>query len=176
MFSHVVMKGQSLSRISEMYNVSMDMILAVNPNITNPDQIFIGQVIQIPYVQMMPMMGMEQMINPMPQPQSNPLMSMQQPQMYPMATPQMSPYQLGGAEQMGYPSMGMNPYLNVSPHSQINPYVQFNPYTNISPDTEFNPMTSISPKTNIEFNPKTQLQFNPHLDFDLSIGGGKKNK
>lgn len=45
---HRVQPGQSIYSIASMYNVSVRAILAVNPNITNPAQISVGQIINIP--------------------------------------------------------------------------------------------------------------------------------
>lgn len=45
---HTVLAGESLYSIAQMYSVTVDAIAAANPQITNPAQIFAGQVITIP--------------------------------------------------------------------------------------------------------------------------------
>ena len=44
---HTVLAGESLYSIAQMYSVTVDAIAAANPQITNPAQIFAGQVITI---------------------------------------------------------------------------------------------------------------------------------
>ncbi|HHW31623.1 MAG TPA: LysM peptidoglycan-binding domain-containing protein [Clostridiaceae bacterium] len=46
--NYTVMPGDSLYSISRRFGVSMNAILSANPNITNPAQIYVGQVIIIP--------------------------------------------------------------------------------------------------------------------------------
>lgn len=45
---YVVQRGDTLSAIAAMYNVSVDSIVAANPEITDPDRIYAGQVLRIP--------------------------------------------------------------------------------------------------------------------------------
>jgi len=45
---YVVAKGDTMSRIAKQFGVTIDEILAVNPQITNPDKIAIGDEITIP--------------------------------------------------------------------------------------------------------------------------------
>lgn len=45
---HIVVKDEWLLKLSRMYGVRLDKILLVNPDITNPDVIFPGQLIIIP--------------------------------------------------------------------------------------------------------------------------------
>jgi spore germination protein len=45
---HVVNAGESIYSIARAYNVSISEILSANPQIVNPAQIFVGQVITIP--------------------------------------------------------------------------------------------------------------------------------
>lgn len=45
---HTVLAGESLYSIAQMYSVTVDAIAAANPQITNPAQIFAGQVLTIP--------------------------------------------------------------------------------------------------------------------------------
>lgn len=45
---HTVLAGESLYSIAQMYSVTVDAIAAANPQITNPAQISIGQVVTIP--------------------------------------------------------------------------------------------------------------------------------
>ncbi len=45
---YVVAKGDTMSRIAKQFGVTIDEILAVNPQITNPDKITIGDEITIP--------------------------------------------------------------------------------------------------------------------------------
>ncbi|URN92923.1 MAG: LysM peptidoglycan-binding domain-containing protein [Candidatus Pristimantibacillus lignocellulolyticus] len=45
---HTVVSGDSLYKISKKYGVSLDDILALNPNITNPNQLSIGMKVLIP--------------------------------------------------------------------------------------------------------------------------------
>jgi LysM repeat protein len=46
--TYTVQPGDTLSGIAEAFGVTLDELLAVNPQITNPDLIFVGQVINIP--------------------------------------------------------------------------------------------------------------------------------
>jgi len=46
--THVVQAGENLYRISLKYGVSMAAIQAANPSLTNPNLIFVGQVLRIP--------------------------------------------------------------------------------------------------------------------------------
>lgn len=46
--TYTVKSGDTLSGIAKKYNVTVEEILAVNPQITNPNLIFVGQVINIP--------------------------------------------------------------------------------------------------------------------------------
>lgn len=45
---HTVKQGDNISSIAQKYGVSVDAIKAINPNLTNVDLIFVGQVIVIP--------------------------------------------------------------------------------------------------------------------------------
>lgn len=45
---HVVTPGESLYSIAMQYGVSVNSILSANPQITNPSQLYVGQVITIP--------------------------------------------------------------------------------------------------------------------------------
>jgi len=49
--SHTVKSGESLGAIAKQHNVTVAEILAANPDITNPNLIRLGQVIQIPTAQ-----------------------------------------------------------------------------------------------------------------------------
>jgi len=49
--SHIVKSGESLGAIAKQHNVTVAEILAANPDITNPNLIRLGQVIQIPTAQ-----------------------------------------------------------------------------------------------------------------------------
>ena len=46
--TYTVVPGDTLSSIAVRYNVSLSALVAANPQITNPDLIFPGQVINIP--------------------------------------------------------------------------------------------------------------------------------
>lgn len=46
--SHTVQPGETLLRIAQRYDVSQAAILAANPQISNPNRIYPGQVLQIP--------------------------------------------------------------------------------------------------------------------------------
>lgn len=46
--THTVKQGENLGTIASKYGVSVDAIKAINPNLTNPNLIFVGQVIVIP--------------------------------------------------------------------------------------------------------------------------------
>ena len=48
--THTVQPGETLWFISRKYSVTVDQIIAENPQITNPNMIFIGQVVCIPCV------------------------------------------------------------------------------------------------------------------------------
>ena len=50
--TYTVKKGDTLSGIAKKYNVSVGQILEVNPQITNPNVIFVGQEIKIPVTTM----------------------------------------------------------------------------------------------------------------------------
>jgi LysM repeat protein len=47
-FDYVIQKGDSLYTIAVKHNTTVDAILAVNPQITNPGIIFAGRTIKIP--------------------------------------------------------------------------------------------------------------------------------
>ena len=47
-YTHIVQRGESIYVISRYYNVSIDDILKLNPNITNPGNILLGEVLNIP--------------------------------------------------------------------------------------------------------------------------------
>lgn len=47
-FEYVIQKGDTLSSIAKKFRVTVQAILAVNPQITNPNIIFVGRTIQIP--------------------------------------------------------------------------------------------------------------------------------
>jgi len=44
---HVVKKGDTLSKIARAYGTSLTKILQLNPAITNPNKIYVGQKIRI---------------------------------------------------------------------------------------------------------------------------------
>jgi LysM repeat protein len=44
----VIQKGDTLTIIARKFNVTVQAILAVNPQITNPNLIFAGRTIKIP--------------------------------------------------------------------------------------------------------------------------------
>ncbi|MCL4254257.1 MAG: LysM peptidoglycan-binding domain-containing protein, partial [Anaerolineae bacterium] len=46
--TYAVQRGESLGRIAARYNTTVAAILAVNPNITNPNIVYVGQVINLP--------------------------------------------------------------------------------------------------------------------------------
>ena len=46
--SHTVQRGESLYRIAERYGVPLQRLIAANPQITNPDRIYPGQILRIP--------------------------------------------------------------------------------------------------------------------------------
>lgn len=46
--THTVVRGDSLYSIASTYGVSLNNLISANPNITNPNQIYVGQVITIP--------------------------------------------------------------------------------------------------------------------------------
>ena len=46
--TYTVRPGDTLSEIAERFGVSLDALIAANPQITDPDRIFPGQVIVIP--------------------------------------------------------------------------------------------------------------------------------
>lgn len=46
--TYTVKSGDTLSGIAKKYNTTIEEILAINPQITNPNLIFVGQVINIP--------------------------------------------------------------------------------------------------------------------------------
>ena len=45
---HTVKQGDTIGTIAQKYGVTVDAIKAINPNLTNPNLIFVGQVIVIP--------------------------------------------------------------------------------------------------------------------------------
>jgi len=45
---HIVKQGDNISSIAAKYGVTVDAIKAINPNLTDPNMIFVGQVIVIP--------------------------------------------------------------------------------------------------------------------------------
>lgn len=45
---HTVKQGDTIGTIAQKYGVTVDNIKAINPNLTNPNMIFVGQVIVIP--------------------------------------------------------------------------------------------------------------------------------
>ena len=47
---YVVKKGDTLTKIAKAYNVTVNDIMAVNPQIANPSKISVGQIIKIPIV------------------------------------------------------------------------------------------------------------------------------
>ena len=47
---HIVQRGESLSIIAQRYGTTVQAILAANPSITNPNLIFAGQTIFVPFV------------------------------------------------------------------------------------------------------------------------------
>jgi spore germination protein len=48
--SHTVVAGDTLYRIAQRYGISLDALLLANPQIVNPNNLQIGQVLQIPWV------------------------------------------------------------------------------------------------------------------------------
>lgn len=46
--THTVKQGDTIGTIAQKYGVTVDAIKAINPNLTNPNLIFVGQVIVIP--------------------------------------------------------------------------------------------------------------------------------
>lgn len=44
----IASRGDTLSKIANTYGVTVDQIMAINPNITNPNRIMIGQAINLP--------------------------------------------------------------------------------------------------------------------------------
>ena len=46
--TYTVRPGDTLSGIAERFGVSLDALIAANPQISDPDRIFPGQVINIP--------------------------------------------------------------------------------------------------------------------------------
>ena len=61
---YTVQKGDTLNKIAAEYNTTVDAILAINPQITNPNKIYPGQVIKIPVSTPTP--------EPTPQPEPTP--------------------------------------------------------------------------------------------------------
>ncbi|CCO08584.1 DUF3794 and LysM peptidoglycan-binding domain-containing protein [Desulforamulus hydrothermalis] len=49
-FNYVVQRGDTLSKLAQRYGTTVQAILAVNPQITNPNLITVGQTIKIPCV------------------------------------------------------------------------------------------------------------------------------
>lgn len=47
-FDYVIQKGDTLTSIARKFNVTVQAILAVNPQITNPNIIFVGRTIKVP--------------------------------------------------------------------------------------------------------------------------------
>jgi LysM repeat protein len=45
---HTVQRGEWLSRIARQYNTTVSAILAINPDITNPNRVSVGQRIRVP--------------------------------------------------------------------------------------------------------------------------------
>ena len=50
-FNYTVKKGDTLSGIAKTYGVTVEAIMAINPSIKNPNQIYVGQIIKIPVAQ-----------------------------------------------------------------------------------------------------------------------------
>lgn len=46
--TYTVKPGDTLSGIAQKFGVTLAKVMEVNPSITNPDKIYVGQVIQIP--------------------------------------------------------------------------------------------------------------------------------
>jgi LysM repeat protein len=46
--SYKVQDGQSLTKIASIFNTTVNNLLILNPNITNPNKIYVGQVILVP--------------------------------------------------------------------------------------------------------------------------------
>ena len=66
-FQHVVQPGETLNSIARQYNVTVAEIMAINPQITNPNRITVGQRIWIPVAAPQP-----QPPRPAPQPTPRP--------------------------------------------------------------------------------------------------------
>ncbi len=47
-FDYVIQRGETLSTVARKFNVTVQAILAVNPQITNPNIVFTGQTIKVP--------------------------------------------------------------------------------------------------------------------------------
>ncbi len=47
--TYTIKRGDTLSVIAKKYNVTLDALLSVNPQITNSNKIYVGQVINLPY-------------------------------------------------------------------------------------------------------------------------------
>ena len=45
---HTVQKGDTLWKISKMHGISLEALIAANPQITNPDKIDVGMAINVP--------------------------------------------------------------------------------------------------------------------------------
>lgn len=64
-FEHVVQRGETLSSIARQHNVTVAEILSINPQITNPNRLSVGQQVWIP-------VAMPQPPRPQPTPQPTP--------------------------------------------------------------------------------------------------------
>lgn len=64
---HIVLPGQSLSQIARIYGTTVQAILWANPQITNPNLIYAGQTIFVPFGYMPPPAPPPQPLPPPPQ-------------------------------------------------------------------------------------------------------------
>ena len=48
MIRHTVQKGDSLWKIAKMHDVSLEALIAANPQLTDPNVIMVGSIINVP--------------------------------------------------------------------------------------------------------------------------------
>ncbi|HOQ23421.1 MAG TPA: SafA/ExsA family spore coat assembly protein [Bacillota bacterium] len=87
---YTIRSGDTLFEIARRAGVSLNALLAANPQIINPDRIFAGQVICIPAAAEAPLPGPSPLPLPSPVPQPEPV---PMPPVMPVPTPCPSPYQ-----------------------------------------------------------------------------------